>query len=621
MPSHYSPPKSRSRTTSSTSSRHRTTSSTSSTSSAHAHIPAPEYPVRSQFALHRSTSSIEIQQPTISGGIARRMSLSSSEGGSDADEEDAAALANSTNRPIKHRSESLPMFPPPEPTSTSRAGMSLEDLPSNPKLWMPSHLSVYISHALDLHPLLEQDITAFIRTSRLSGRAFLRLRDDDMEAMGINIRWRPLLSEARDRLRREALGGKIWGFEGVRHGDNEGWESESSVKAQSVIGLFPEGAEEGGDTEQWKKSWRRTAEGQSSGRVRGMARQFETSPEEERGLPTSTSSNSLSSNRGGAPRQNTKRSSVVVPNATHGRSDSMASTTSTASIDSGSGADGGGGRAGSPFDFDFSDSNNDTDTPAIPFYPPDTPQDFGPSSTSPPEQYQSNMTSHFNDDVKPYQLVRRPSAPYGGGTRRLSTKIDTTMVRGPDGRMSIHDLAFVLPPEEETDDAGEPTIKSPVVRGPSSGLNELFGIDTRRSESEMQKIVDEGGDDEDLMTMQVGGRKGSMIFVRKSQLEGLQKRLEDVEAKLAEALATSPPSSEHGAVSTSDSKSPPSNLGGWILSSFARSSADEGDPAQFDPASMSWTGLGGYVIAASIGIGIIAGEVVVSKVFGFGNRR
>ena len=29
------------------------------------------------------------------------------------------------------------------------------------------------------------------------------------------------------------------------------------------------------------------------------------------------------------------------------------------------------------------------------------------------------------------------------------------------------------------------------------------------------------------MALQVGGRKGSMVFVKKSQLEGLQKRLDE----------------------------------------------------------------------------------------------
>lgn len=257
--------------------------------------------------------------PTISGGIARRMSLSSSEGGSEAEDDEGEM-----NRPIKHRSESLPIFPPSEELdasrSKSRGGLTLADLPvrpslsrspvksdfcairqKNPKVWMPSHLSVYIAHALDLHALLEQDITAFIRESRLSGRAFLRLRDDDMATMGINIRWRPLLSEARDRLRREALGGKIWGFEGVRYGDNEGCDSESSATAQSVIGLFPP---EDDDKDQWKHSWRKTTDGQTRGRVKGMALAFEAPP----ALPTSASSTSLNSTR-----SSTKRNSIVIP--------------------------------------------------------------------------------------------------------------------------------------------------------------------------------------------------------------------------------------------------------------------------------------------------------------------
>ena len=268
---------------------------------------------------------------------------------------------------------------------------------------MPSHLSVYIAHALDLHALLEQDITAFIRESRLSGRAFLRLRDDDMATMGINIRWRPLLSEARDRLRREALGGKIWGFEGVRYGDNEGCDSESSATAQSVIGLFPP---EDDDKDQWKHSWRKTTDGQTRGRVKGMALAFEAPP----ALPTSASSTSLNSTR-----SSTKRNSIVIPTRNHGRSDSMHSSTSSASIDSGGG---GSPRSVSSFDFDVSDTST-----AIPFYSPDTPHE------SPPEQYQANMASHLDDDIKPYQLIRRPSTQTPRGRNSALPKVDSTMVQ------------------------------------------------------------------------------------------------------------------------------------------------------------------------------------------------
>ncbi|KAK4705117.1 hypothetical protein P7C70_g1088, partial [Phenoliferia sp. Uapishka_3] len=575
--------------------------------------------------MHRSSSSLEIapQLPTLSGGIARRMSLSSSEDENeerDEFEDEKRQEKIERNRPLKFRSESLPIFPPvevDEVKATGKVGMSVADLPTNPKLWMPSHLSVYLAHTLNLHRELEKDITSFVRSSRLSGRGFLRLRDDDMESMGINIRWRPILSEARDRLRREALGGKIWGFEGVRHGDSdpEGGGSPNNGKRQSVIGLMPPEDE---DKDAWKNSWRKTPEGKSRGRVKGMAQAFEAPPLPS--LSTSLSSTSLAS-------QTSKRSSIVVPSATgaHGRSDSMNSTTSSASIDSGDGspkrspidATTLAGKI-SPFDFDVDPPVDDEL-----FSSPDSSADVLP------KDYQSNIAAHHKDDARPYGLVRRPSAPVTRG--RGNPRVDSTMVRGADGRMSVHDIAFTVSSPQspqadsndtEESDGAEPTIKSggrpSLPKRGKSGLEELFGIDTRRSELEVQKMVDGGGDDDDLMSMHVGGKKGSMIFVKKSQLESLQKKLEEVEAKLAEVLATQ--ASDRDSASEHDEMTPaPANLGSWILKSFNRNSDHSED--RFDPGAMSWTGLGGYCIAASIGIGIIAGEVVVSKLFGFGTRR
>lgn len=39
-----------------------------------------------------------------------------------------------------------------------------------------------------------------------------------------------------------------------------------------------------------------------------------------------------------------------------------------------------------------------------------------------------------------------------------------------------------------------------------------------------------------------------------------------------------------------------------------------------DGPLMSWTALGGYCIAASIGIGIVAGEVIAARLFGIRRR-
>lgn len=416
---------------------------------------------------------------------------------------------------------------------------------TNPKLWLPSHLAIYISHALDLHPLLEQDITAFIRDSRLSGRAFLRLRDDDMESMGINVRWRPLLSDARDRLRREALGGKIWGFEGVRYGDNKGWESDGGKG--ELYATDEEGEEEGERREGWTKSWRKAQGGRQTGRVKDMAMAFEAPAPTTEPHPKSTSTSSLRSINSGGAGPGGKRTSIVFPasaSSSHLRSDSLASTGSAASIDSGRG------------NSDPSDEDKDTVSPFD--FDTDTTRAFDVASSpnsslhaSPPQVYQANMSSHLeSSEFSPYKLVRRPSArrseSSGGG---VGANVNSTMVRGPGSRMSVHELAMemgvghLMPEQEEEDekDGGEryegpPTVKSTSSAGgkgarrEKSSLEALFGIDTSRPKSEEGKslgVVMSPDQDDDLMGMQVGGAGGSMIFVKKSQLDALQKKLEE----------------------------------------------------------------------------------------------
>lgn len=72
-----------------------------------------------------------------------------------------------------------------------RSAATLEDLPSNPKLWSTSHLSVYLYTALRvatdntegvvLSATDVEDIIAFARDANINGRIFLRLIDEDLE--------------------------------------------------------------------------------------------------------------------------------------------------------------------------------------------------------------------------------------------------------------------------------------------------------------------------------------------------------------------------------------------------------------------------------------------------------
>ena len=67
--------------------------------------------------------------------------------------------------------------------------VKLEDLPTNPKLWTPSQLSSYLTTALRVRsgeamslPLpVARDIATFVKESKINGRLFLRLCEQDLD--------------------------------------------------------------------------------------------------------------------------------------------------------------------------------------------------------------------------------------------------------------------------------------------------------------------------------------------------------------------------------------------------------------------------------------------------------
>ena len=67
--------------------------------------------------------------------------------------------------------------------------VKLEDLPTNPKLWTPSQLSSYLTTALRVRsgeamslPLpLARDVAKFVKESKINGRLFLRLCEQDFD--------------------------------------------------------------------------------------------------------------------------------------------------------------------------------------------------------------------------------------------------------------------------------------------------------------------------------------------------------------------------------------------------------------------------------------------------------
>ncbi|CAO1617641.1 unnamed protein product [Parajaminaea phylloscopi] len=104
--------------------------------------------------------------------------------------------------------------------SLNQSLMSLASLPVDARQWTPAHVSTYLAHVLRLVPApVVEDLSNFVRNERMSGKAFLRLRERDLADKGMNMRWRRLMSEASRRLRRDALRRRIWSgtSDGAKH--------------------------------------------------------------------------------------------------------------------------------------------------------------------------------------------------------------------------------------------------------------------------------------------------------------------------------------------------------------------------------------------------------------------
>ncbi|KAI0077808.1 hypothetical protein K474DRAFT_1038884 [Panus rudis PR-1116 ss-1] len=121
------------------------------------------------------------------------------------------------------RADTLPSQP--APYSPAPVSVTLEDLPSNPKLWTPSQLASYLMTALRvtgqnhdnntsglaLPVRFANDIATFVKDVRMTGRTFLRLNEEDLISMNVNKKWREALLIASRNLRQNVLKGRIWG--------------------------------------------------------------------------------------------------------------------------------------------------------------------------------------------------------------------------------------------------------------------------------------------------------------------------------------------------------------------------------------------------------------------------
>ncbi|OCH89599.1 hypothetical protein OBBRIDRAFT_794095 [Obba rivulosa] len=198
--------------------------------------------------------------------------------------------ADEASAPHRHtrRAETLPMIPTGD--AISHHAVTLDDLPSNPKLWTPTQLASYLVSALRVSPYsnsdselpalpapVAKDIATFMKQASISGRTFLRMTEEDFEGLGINNKWRQALLAASRNLRQNVIKGRIWGPE-TSPPSTPGsspplpvhmFASASYNSSSSSVDLSePEGEN---DADSTRRKTRR------NGRVRGMVETFERS--------------------------------------------------------------------------------------------------------------------------------------------------------------------------------------------------------------------------------------------------------------------------------------------------------------------------------------------------------
>ncbi|KAK0470353.1 uncharacterized protein EV420DRAFT_108695 [Desarmillaria tabescens] len=223
---------------------------------------------------------------------------------------DSTSEGSPARRP--KRSETLPTPPGVGP----RRLPALDDLPTNPKSWTPSQLSLYLSttlkvrsgETLQLPAPVAQDVAVFVRESRITGRSFLRMKEEDLEQFQINKLWRSALLSASRSLRQNVLKGRIWGFGNgidgspysvVAESDDEHTPNghlrrrSSSLSETHSSNPFVNGSASSDDLGDNDTPIRRSLRGKASGgryrngRVKGMVETFERSNSVDEGLSDS----------------------------------------------------------------------------------------------------------------------------------------------------------------------------------------------------------------------------------------------------------------------------------------------------------------------------------------------
>uniref|UniRef100_A0A1D1YBW7 UDP-N-acetylmuramoyl-L-alanyl-D-glutamate--2, 6-diaminopimelate ligase n=1 Tax=Anthurium amnicola TaxID=1678845 RepID=A0A1D1YBW7_9ARAE len=105
--------------------------------------------------------------------------------------------------------------PPPTLKSTLKSPpllpVTYPDLPSDPKRWSSSHVASYLTYCLRIYPpAIVSDLTRHIEEDvALTGRKFLRLKEEQLRQMNFNEGWIKLIMIGVKSLRRDHLKDKI----------------------------------------------------------------------------------------------------------------------------------------------------------------------------------------------------------------------------------------------------------------------------------------------------------------------------------------------------------------------------------------------------------------------------
>src|SRR6266496_2361753 len=106
--------------------------------------------------------------------------------------------------------QNLPSLPPTL-KSPPLQPVYYPDLPSDPKRWSSSHVASYLTYCLRIYPpAIVSDLSRHVEEDvALTGKKFLRLKEEQLRQMNFNEGWIKLLMIGVKSLRRDHLKDKI----------------------------------------------------------------------------------------------------------------------------------------------------------------------------------------------------------------------------------------------------------------------------------------------------------------------------------------------------------------------------------------------------------------------------